>query len=314
MTTGPRVILGMAAYNRPDTLARTLESLLAQTYRDFAVHIVDDGPSPAVQAIIDAYTALDPRITYEANDGRLGMIDNWRKAFTRARQLYPGSEYFAWVSDHDIWHPRWLEVLVPALDERPEVVMAYPQMQRIYTQEDRRFITRRFETVGMVKPTERLRRAITYLTAGNAVYGLFRISAMLQAGVFRRVLAPDRQLLMELTLLGEFRHVPEMLWYREVAGNFSLKRQRQMLFSARPPLYSYLPPIIQHFGLLLWDFGARGNGRSAFGRLKGSWYAVLFLGYSLRREMVHDEAWWRKVLARTALGRVLQRRNDEAAA
>ena len=27
MTAGPRVILGMAAYNRPDTLARTLESL-----------------------------------------------------------------------------------------------------------------------------------------------------------------------------------------------------------------------------------------------------------------------------------------------
>ncbi|OFW04183.1 MAG: hypothetical protein A3I61_09360 [Acidobacteria bacterium RIFCSPLOWO2_02_FULL_68_18] len=293
----------MAAYNRPDTLARTLESLLAQTYPDFALHIVDDHPSPEVRAIVDAYAALDRRITYEANDVRLGMIGNWRKAFLRTRERYPESEYFAWISDHDIWHPRWLEVLVPALDERSEVVVAYPQMQRIYSRDDRRVVTRRFETVGMANPAHRLRRAITYLTAGNAVYGLFRISAMVRAGVFRRVLAPDRQLLIELTLLGTFRHAAEMLWYREVAGNFSLKRQRQMLFSARPPLYTYLPPIVQHVALLLWDFGARGAGRPAFGRIAGSWYAVLFFWHSLVRELVHDEAWWRQILARTPLGR-----------
>ena len=40
------------------------------------------------------------------------MVRNWRKCFERARQEYPRSEYFAWVSDHDFWHPRWLEMLV----------------------------------------------------------------------------------------------------------------------------------------------------------------------------------------------------------
>ncbi len=298
MTAGPRVVFGLAAYNRPTTLACTLESLLAQTCRDFAVHIVDDAPSPAVRAIVDRYAAVDRRITYEPNDVRHGMVGNWHKAFTRARALYPGSEYFAWASDHDVWHPRWLEALVSALDERPEAVMAYPLMQRIYTADERRFITRRFDTSGIASRTERMRRAITYLTAGNAIYGLFRTSAMVRAGVFRRVLAPDRQLLMELTLLGEFRHVPEMLWYREVAGNFSLARQRQMLFAGRAPLHTYVPPVLQHFGLLLWDFAVRGNGRPAFGRLAGAWYVVLFLAYSLKREMVHDEAWWRQLLVR----------------
>src|SRR5687768_18276506 len=109
---GPRVVFGMAAYQRTDTLAQVLESLLSQTYRDFAIVIVDDRPTPEVRAIVDTYARLHPRITYEPNPVRLGMIGNWKKAFERSREVHPGSEFFAWVSDHDFWHPRWLEVLV----------------------------------------------------------------------------------------------------------------------------------------------------------------------------------------------------------
>src|SRR5204863_4244390 len=121
LAAGPRVVFGMPAYKRPDRLAQTLESLLMQSCRDFAVVIVDDGPSPDVQTIVDTYGALDARIHYEPNPERLGMIGNWRKAFFRSRELYPDSKYFAWVSDHDVWHPRWLEVLVAALDGHPHV-------------------------------------------------------------------------------------------------------------------------------------------------------------------------------------------------
>ena len=44
------------------------------------------------------------------------------------------------------------------------------------------------------------------------------------------VAALDKQVLVELSLLGEFRHVAEVLWYREVAGSFSYRRQREMFF------------------------------------------------------------------------------------
>jgi glycosyltransferase involved in cell wall biosynthesis len=296
MNAPPRVLFGMPAYNRPDALPRTLESLLSQTYRNFAIVIVDDRPTPDVKAIVDRYAALDSRIAYEPNAARLGMIGNWRWAFTRGRQKYPTAEYFAWVSDHDIWHPRWLEVLIDELDEHPQRVMAYSQMQRVFPNE-RRQVTRLSETVGITRPIARLRTATADMTAGNAVYGLFRASTLAQAGVFRGVLMPDRQLLVELSLLGEFRHVPQILWYREVAGVFSLKRQRHMLFSGRVPLHTYLPPPLQHFGVLLWDFVVRAKGRPAFGRLAGAWYAVCQLWYSTKREVLHDDAWWRSAFA-----------------
>jgi len=297
MNRPPRVLFGMPAYNRPDALPQTLESLLSQTCTDFAIVIVDDRPTPEVKAIVERYQALDSRITYEPNAARLGMIGNWHWAFARGREIQPTVEYFAWVSDHDMWHPRWLEVLIEELDEHPQAVMAYPQMQRVFPHE-RRPITRLSDTAGLGSRVARLRKAIADMTAGNAVYGLFRVDALARAGVFRGVLMPDRQLLVELSLFGEFRHVPQMLWYREVAGVFSLKRQRNMLFSRRVPLHTYLTPPLQHFGVLVWDLVVRGKGHPAFGRAEGAWYALCQLWYSIKREVLHDDAWWRSALAR----------------
>ena len=239
MSRSPRVALGMPAYHRPDTMARTLESLLSQTYKDFAVVITDDRPSPEVQAIVETYRALDDRIQYEANPSRLGMIENWRRAFERSRARCPHSKYFAWVSDHDILHPRWLEALVAALDAHPQVVLAYPGIMRIYKQERRRK-SDMGDTVGVVSRTRRLETALTLTTAGNAIYGLFRADALRRAGVFRPVLAPDRQVLCEMAALGQFTQVQEPLWYREVARAFSYGRQRAMFFPGRSPL-AHLP-------------------------------------------------------------------------
>jgi glycosyltransferase involved in cell wall biosynthesis len=291
----PRVVFGVPAYNRPDALARTLESLLAQTDPDLAVVIVDDAPSPAVRAIVDAYAASDPRVVYEANPVRLGMVGNWQRAFTRSRELFPSSRYFAWASDHDVWHPRWLEVLVPVLDGDPSVVMAYPHAVRMYSQERRR-IDGTFDTASESSRARRLRGTLNGLTAGNAIYGLFRASTLARAGGFRAVLLPDRLLLSALSLLGGFRHVPEMLWYREASRLFSYQRQRDTFFAARTPVHTYLPADLQHTAALAWSFGVRGAGKPAFGRLAGLGYAAAFFWYSLRRE----RARWRMALERAA--------------
>src|SRR3972149_6943070 len=85
----PRVVLGMPAHDRPGPPARTIESLLSQTFTDFALVIADDAPSAATRAVVESYARDWPHITYEANRVRLGMIGNWRRVFERGRQLYP---------------------------------------------------------------------------------------------------------------------------------------------------------------------------------------------------------------------------------
>jgi glycosyltransferase involved in cell wall biosynthesis len=293
----PKVVLGMPAYSRPDVLPRTLESLLSQTYRDFALLIVDDDPTPETAAIVETYAREYPNVSYEANGRRLGMVQNWRKTFRRARKTYPASPYFAWVSDHDVWHARWLQEMVAALDADLEVVLAYSENLRMMADQSRMAI-KVFETVGMSKRADRMRSSARYMLAGDVIYGLMRAEALEQAGVFRAVITPDRQVLLALSLFGTVKQVPEVLWYREMLHGFDLRRQRDAFFPGGAPLYVYTPSHLQHFAVLVWDFAVRGRGRPAFGRLAGAYYAMLQLWCSVARDLMQPKARWRRAFSR----------------
>jgi hypothetical protein len=177
----------------------------------------------------------------------------------------------------------------------------------------RRSIIRRFETVRTAEPLARLRAAFTPnggITAGNAIYGLFRARVLERAGVFRAVLAPDRQLLMEASLYGQFIHVPEILWYREVAGMFSYARQRRMFFPGRSPLHTYLPANVQHTAVLLWDLAVVGLARPEVGRLAGARYALSYLWLSTKREMGRRDGRWGQALDALGIGSWLRGRGS----
>lgn len=281
----------MPAYDRADTMARTLESLLSQTYRDFALVVVDDSPSAEVEPIVRNYASAFAYLHYERNPVRVGMVGNWRRVFQRARELFPAAPYFAWVSDHDLWHARWLAELVAVLEACPDVVLAYPGAMRMLPA--RSEIARKgFDTFGVTSRGERLRRSARYMFAGNMIYGLMRAEALEAAGVFRAVLTPDRQVLLALSLFGQFRQVPEVLWYREVLREFDAARQRDVFFPDGVPLYMYLPSHLQHCLTMLWDYGIRGRGRPAFGRLQGVAYAGMQLSFSIARQLAQPKRVW----------------------
>lgn len=277
---GPRVIIGAPLYNHAAEFRESLESILGQTYRDFGLVLVDDCSTDGTETIGREYAALDPRVVYEQNGGRLGMIGNWRRAFDLAAERFPGAEYFAWASDHDLWHPRWLEALVHTLDRHPETVLAYPLNRRIGP--DGEVITGKlpwqFDTAGIRDLAARFRLTLRYMSAGNMIYGLARVEAVKNAGVFRHVLVPDRLLLMELALRGEFRQVPEVLWFRRWYGRiFSLRRQRTSFFPNGRPLYAYVPWWISHAATLGWTLAVRGEGPAGLSRGRGLLLSLRYL-------------------------------------
>jgi hypothetical protein len=110
------------------------------------------------------------------------------------------------------------------------------------------------------------------------VYGLFRAEALQQAGVFRRLLAPDRLLLAELTVLGEFRQVPEVLWERRFRGIHSTNRHRRGSFPDGAPLYTYAPPSVQHVAAAFGAYVVRGQAKPAVGRARGLGFVARLTG------------------------------------
>lgn len=254
-----RVAIGMTLHDNARFLPEALDSILAQSYADFRLLMLDDGSADATARIASECAARDPRARYERHDVRQGMTYTWRRAF----ELAGGDEdveYFAWASDHDRWDVDWLRTLVDALDRHSDAVLAYPLSRRIDAAG--RLIEkplRTFDTAGMTDLRARWARICHEgIGAGDMVYGLMRAPALAAAGVFRDVLRPDRLLIAELALRGQFRQIPEVRWFRRQVGRPSVDRQRLTLFGAHPaPRSILLPPAAQHARALYANYVRR---------------------------------------------------------
>lgn len=249
-TGTPVVVFGMTLYNNSVHLSAALNSIASQTLTNFSVVMVDDCSQDDTAHIAREMTMDDARFTYHPNARRTGMIEAWRTAFRTARSLYPSMQYFAWASDHDIWHATWAEKLFAALDADKEAVMAYPLTQRIDAQGNpiahdiRKGI---FSTRDCPRAIDRI-RAVTRLRRnfGNMVYGLYRVEALEKSGVFRDVLLPDRLLMQEMAFQGGIVQIEEVLWMRRFKKRVSLKSQKKSLWAQARPFSSYFPWEMVH--------------------------------------------------------------------
>jgi len=103
--------VGLPVYNGERFLGRAIDTLLAQTYRDFELIIVDNASSDGTEDICRAYAQRDRRIHYWRNARNLGAMGNFRRVFELAR-----GELFKWAAHDDEHEPAFLEKCVTALD------------------------------------------------------------------------------------------------------------------------------------------------------------------------------------------------------
>ena len=91
-------------YNCAEFIARTIDSVLAQTYRNWEMIIVDDQSNDTTREIVEGYMKNEPRIKYY----RLSENSGAAVARTTAMQMAQGS-YMAFLDSDDIWMPDKLE-------------------------------------------------------------------------------------------------------------------------------------------------------------------------------------------------------------
>jgi glycosyltransferase involved in cell wall biosynthesis len=279
-------------------LPQAVESLLGQTDPDLALVLVDDRSTDATESIARAFARADPRISVYRNATRLGLLENTRKAHRLARDLHPEARYFAFASDHDLWHPSWLAQLVAALEAHEDAVLAYPHVQRI--DENGEVLSRReiksFDTVGLASPRFRFTATLKQTTAGDMIYGLFRADELGEVGGYRPVLLPDRLLLAELALRGEFVQVPEVLWSRRFERPWSRRRQRDASFPDGLPAGAYVPWWLVHAATILWDYAIRGRGQPRIARGQAAELAARALWFGAGRQIAHTTVAPRKLV------------------
>ena len=82
----PRVSVCIPTYNGEATIARTIASVLNQSFTDFELVVVDDGSSDATARIVA--DVRDARVRYVRNESNLGPQGNWNRCLALARAPY----------------------------------------------------------------------------------------------------------------------------------------------------------------------------------------------------------------------------------
>jgi glycosyltransferase involved in cell wall biosynthesis len=111
----PIVSVLMTAYNREQFIAEAIESVIASTFKDFELIIVDDCSQDNTVAIAKKYESLDSRVKVYVNEKNLGDYPNRNKAAS-----YAVGKYLKYLDSDDLMADDCLLVMVSEMDKHPE--------------------------------------------------------------------------------------------------------------------------------------------------------------------------------------------------
>lgn len=115
---GPLVSVIVPVHNRQDLVADALASVFAQTYPNFELLVCDDASVDGTDRVLSGIK--DPRIKLLRHEQRSGAAAARNTALRQAR-----GELIAYLDSDNLWHPRFLEVMVEELARSPGHVCAY---------------------------------------------------------------------------------------------------------------------------------------------------------------------------------------------
>ncbi len=98
-------------YNRSDLLCQAIESVLAQTYTDYEIIVVDDGSTEDIKNAISVY-GRKVKYLFQRNAGVYSARNNG----IRESQ----GEYIAFLDSDDIWEPEKLDIQILFLEQNPD--------------------------------------------------------------------------------------------------------------------------------------------------------------------------------------------------
>jgi hypothetical protein len=157
---------------------------------------------------LQQYTKKDERIKLYRQPKNIGGLKNFKFVLEQAQ-----TPYFIWLAGHDIWHPQLLEKLLKAFDDSKEenIILTFPKFQIIGTE-----ISYGYEgTEKLDNPIQRYIFGFNIIC--DIIYGLWKTDILKKLRI-REIFAPDRFLLLQASLVGKFKSVDEVLFFRRDTG------------------------------------------------------------------------------------------------
>lgn len=212
MTGSPRVTVGLPVYNGERHLAQTLESILAQDFRDLELIVSDNASTDRTGQIVAEFARRDERIRYVRSETNVGAAANYNRPVELAR-----GAYFKWAADDDLIAPTYLSSCVAVLDADPGVVLAYGGTRLIDEAGDPIGDHRDGMHLPFPEPWRRMRAFAAHRWLCNPCFGVIRTDVLRDATT---LIAPsdssDVTFLAQVALAGRVHEVPDRLFFRRV--------------------------------------------------------------------------------------------------
>lgn len=119
----PTISVILCVYNGAATIAKTIESVLDQTFTDFEFLIINDGSKDGTLDVIDR--VHDSRIQVFSYPNR-GLATSRNRGLANAN-----GDYIAFIDADDLWTADKLEAQINVLEEHPQAAVAYSWVDRI---------------------------------------------------------------------------------------------------------------------------------------------------------------------------------------
>jgi glycosyltransferase involved in cell wall biosynthesis len=250
----PPLTIGLPVYNGERFLRDGLASILSQTFGDFVLVVSDNASTDTTVEIVEEHAAQDERIVLLRNEVNRGAAWNYNRVFAECR-----SPYFKWAAADDMLAPTCVERSLAVLDASPPtVVLAYPLTQILDAEGSLvgAFADNLAAPPG-APPHVRLRHVVRNVVFGNVVFAVLRAEALRRTRLHGNFPAADWVLLADLALAGEFREVPEPLFFRRLheggahSANTTPEALAQWYDVARRPARSQSVDLFrQHLGVI----------------------------------------------------------------
>ena len=106
----PLISIVLPIYNGEKYMRESIDSVLAQTWRNWELIIMDDCSTDRTQSIAETYAHSDNRIQYHRNEKNLRLPANLNRGFSFAK-----GDYLTWTSDDNMYLPAALEKMITTL-------------------------------------------------------------------------------------------------------------------------------------------------------------------------------------------------------
>lgn len=216
----PTVSVVVATYNCAQYLPQTIGSVLAQTYRDYEIVVVNDGSTDYTDEVMSSFVN---------NHGvRYYTIPHWGVARAKNAAIAKAQgEYVAFLDADDLWEPTKLQKQMDVFRKNPSAGLVCSDVRWVDDRGDATPSEPRRLFQGQVLPHLYGNNFVSFSTC------VVRRTLLERCGAFDESLGlnEDYDLWLRLSLVTEFDYVPEMLAaYRLRNGQVSADREGRALW------------------------------------------------------------------------------------